>query len=66
MKTLNVVSSLIPIVLGLCSCSTIPRGVDAVKSFNKEKYLGKWYEIARLDFKYEREFKQYNSRIFTE
>lgn len=23
--------------------------------FNKEKYLGKWYEIARLDFKYERD-----------
>ena len=23
-------------------------------NFQKEKYLGKWYEIARLDFKYER------------
>ena len=54
MKTLNMGSSLILILLGLGSCSTIPRGVVAVKSFNKEKYLGKWYEIARLDFKYER------------
>jgi apolipoprotein D and lipocalin family protein len=54
MKIINVVPSLILIVLGLFSCSTIPRGVVAVKPFNKEKYLGKWYEIARLDFKFER------------
>jgi len=39
---------------GLFSCSTIPKGAVAVKSFDKEKYLGKWYEIARLDFKFER------------
>ena len=36
------------------SCSTIPEGAVAVKPFNKEKYLGKWYEIARIDFKFER------------
>jgi apolipoprotein D and lipocalin family protein len=36
------------------SCSTIPEGVVAIKPFNKEKYLGKWYEIARFDFKFER------------
>lgn len=29
-------------------------GVTAVAPFDKEKYLGKWYEIARLDYKYER------------
>lgn len=39
---------------GLYSCATIPNGAIAVKSFDKERYLGKWYEIARLDFKYER------------
>jgi len=39
---------------GLFSCDTIPEGAVAVKPFNKERYLGKWYEIARLDFKYER------------
>ena len=54
MKTINVVQPLILLMLGLCSCSTIPRGVVAVRPFHKEKYLGKWYEIARLDFKYER------------
>lgn len=41
-------------MFGLSSCSTIPKGVIAVKPFDKEKYLGKWYEIARIDFKYER------------
>ncbi len=33
---------------------TIPEGVDAVKGFDAGKYLGKWYEIARLDFKWEK------------
>ena len=33
------------------SCSTLPKGAVAVRPFDKEKYLGKWYEIARLDFK---------------
>lgn len=42
------------LILGLFSCSTIPKGVEAVQPFDKEKYLGKWYEIARLDFKFER------------
>ncbi len=36
------------------SCSSIPKGVEAVKPFDVNKYLGKWYEIARIDFKYER------------
>lgn len=38
----------------LSSCTTIPKGVVAVKPFDKEKYLGKWYEIARMDFRFER------------
>ncbi|PTS94108.1 lipocalin [Pedobacter sp. HMWF019] len=37
------------------SCKvSIPKGAEAVKPFDKSKYLGKWYEIARLDFKYEK------------
>ena len=38
----------------LFSCSTIPKGITAIHPFNKNDYLGKWYEIARLDFKFER------------
>jgi apolipoprotein D and lipocalin family protein len=37
------------------SCSNIPKEATAVTPFDKEKYLGKWYEIARLDFRFERD-----------
>lgn len=40
--------------INLVSCATIPKGAIAVKPFYKEKYLGTWYEIARMDFKFER------------
>jgi apolipoprotein D and lipocalin family protein len=36
------------------ACSSIPQGATAVSPFEKEKYLGKWYEIARMDFKFEK------------
>ena len=31
-----------------------PRGVTPVKDFDLERYLGTWYEIARLDHRFER------------
>lgn len=43
------------IIAGFFSCTTIPNGAVAVKPFDKKKYLGKWYEIARIDFKYEKD-----------
>lgn len=56
MKYTRLIQTLILIImtLGFISCSTIPKGAVAVHPFNKEKYLGKWYEIARLDNKFER------------
>ena len=42
------------LIFGFHSCRTIPENAVAVKSFDKEKYLGKWYEIARFDFKFEK------------
>lgn len=42
------------IVLLFISCVHIPQGAVAVKNFDSQKYLGKWYEIARLDFKWEK------------
>jgi apolipoprotein D and lipocalin family protein len=32
-----------------------PTRGNAVTPFNKEKYLGKWFEIARFDFRFERD-----------
>jgi apolipoprotein D and lipocalin family protein len=40
--------------LALSCRVSIPKGAVAVKPFNKNRYLGKWFEIARLDFKYEK------------
>lgn len=42
-------------LMSLNSCTTIPDGVKAVQPFDKAKYLGKWYEIARMDFRFERD-----------
>jgi apolipoprotein D and lipocalin family protein len=48
-------AGLLIIVTMLFSCSIIPEGVKAVQPFDKSRYLGKWYEIARLDFKFEKD-----------
>jgi apolipoprotein D and lipocalin family protein len=40
--------------LGLSGCLGIPDGAKPVEDFDLEKYLGTWYEIARLDHKFER------------
>ncbi|WP_343697200.1 lipocalin family protein [Flavobacterium sp.] len=34
--------------------SKIPKKATAITNFDKDKYLGKWFEIARLDYKWER------------
>ncbi|WP_198040029.1 lipocalin family protein [Microbulbifer agarilyticus] len=36
------------------ACTGIPQGVTPVDNFRLELYLGKWYEIARLDHSFER------------
>ena len=40
--------------LFLSGCLGIPKGVYPVNEFDINKYLGKWYEIARLDHSFER------------
>lgn len=50
----NLFTTAIIFMILFTSCATIPKGVVAINSFEKEKYLGKWYEIARIDFKFER------------
>lgn len=41
-------------VVLLSSCSSVPKGAVVVKPFDKDRYLGKWYEIARFDFRFEK------------
>ena len=33
---------------------TIPAGLEAVKPFDLDRYLGKWYEICRMPMRYEK------------
>ena len=42
------------LVMLLMGCVGIPENVKPVDNFKLEKYLGKWYEIARLDHSFER------------
>ncbi len=45
---------LIVFALLISGCVEIPENVKPVDNFMLEKYLGKWYEIARLDHSFER------------
>jgi apolipoprotein D and lipocalin family protein len=42
------------VFLVLTGCVRIPEGVAPVAGFQLDRYLGKWYEIARLDHSFER------------
>ncbi|CAM3477314.1 lipocalin family protein [Flavobacterium chungbukense] len=58
MKNRYIVPVLIGAGIGLAlySCGAgIPDKAKAVTNFDSAKYLGKWYEIARLDYKWERD-----------
>ncbi|MFZ1547454.1 MAG: lipocalin family protein [Candidatus Nitrotoga sp.] len=48
----------IPLILLLTGCVGIPENVKPVENFKLERYLGKWYEIARLDHSFERGLSQ--------
>jgi len=38
----------------LTACTGSPKGVQAVTDLDNNRYLGQWYEIARLDHSFER------------
>ena len=42
----------------LNGCTGVPEGVEPVANFEPDRYLGKWYEIARLDHSFERGLSQ--------
>lgn len=42
----------------LGGCTGLPEGVRPVTDFDLQRYLGKWYEIARLDHSFERGLDQ--------
>lgn len=54
----SVVVAAAVVTMGFNSCVTIPKGAKAVKPFDKQRYLGTWYEIARMDLIFERGLEQ--------
>jgi apolipoprotein D and lipocalin family protein len=48
------ITTLLCSVFILFGCSSAPKGITPVASFDLERYLGTWYEIARLDHRFER------------
>ena len=42
------------VTLGIGGCTKKPEGVEPVRDFDIKRYLGTWYEIARLDHSFER------------
>lgn len=42
------------LLLGACASSAPPEGVAAVAPFELQRYQGRWYELARLDHRFER------------
>ncbi len=41
-------------VLFSCATTALPKEAPVVDKFDKARYLGKWYEIARFDFAFEK------------
>ncbi|WP_028670285.1 lipocalin family protein [Saccharospirillum impatiens] len=46
--------ALILLFLFLAGCTGLPKGIEPVAGFEPDRYLGTWYEIARLDHRFER------------
>ena len=46
------------VLLLVVGCTDVPDGLQPVTRFELERYLGKWYEIARLDHSFERNLSQ--------
>lgn len=41
-------------MLFISGCTGVPKGVEPVRSFDINRYLGEWFEIMRLDHSFER------------
>jgi len=52
------VLALITTVLLMAGCTGLPDGITPVSGFDQQRYLGTWYEIARLDHSFEEGLSQ--------
>ena len=52
--TRAILALIIGVAIFVTNCTKIPEGLEPVTGFEPDRYLGKWYEIARLDHAFER------------
>lgn len=45
----------VPALLALCGCAVSTDSIASVRNFDSKRYLGTWYEIARLPHRFERD-----------
>lgn len=45
----------VPFLINACETVKVPSNITVVDSFDIKSYSGKWYEIARFDFKHEKD-----------
>ena len=51
---INLLLTALIVLTSLGGCTGIPKGLEPVTGFQPDRYLGQWYEIARLDHSFER------------
>lgn len=49
-----ILASFFWLVATLIGCTGIPEGLEPISDFEPDRYMGKWYEIARLNHSFER------------
>lgn len=54
LKRIPALAALLTLPALLTGCLGMPQGVRPVTGFELDRYLGKWYEITRLDHSFER------------
>lgn len=60
MKSYNQVifSGAVILMFLFSACSVIPPKAEPISHFDADRYLGKWYEIARIDNRFEKDLTQ--------
>lgn len=54
---ITITSFTIFVLFSAFSCVSIPKNLTAIQNFEVQKYTGTWYEIARFDFRFEKNLK---------
>lgn len=57
--TLRILFSVLFLVVTVVSgCTGLPKGIEPIRQFDLQQYYGKWYEVARLNHRFERNLQQ--------